>query len=799
MSKLVIVESPAKAKTIKKYLGTGYEVIASMGHIRDLPSRKLSVDIKNKFEPEYAIVEGKEKLVEKLKSKAEKSSEVILATDPDREGEAISWHIANLLELDLENKNRVAFTEITKTGVKNGMDNPHKIDMDLVNAQQARRVLDRIVGYKLSPFLWNKIKKGLSAGRVQSVALKLVVDREKEIEKFVPEESYTLDAVFETAQKATIEASFYGENGKKIKLTSKEQADAILEKVKGKQFTVKSLKTGNRKKSPTPPFITSTLQQEASSKLSFRPKRTMQIAQQLYEGIEITGMGLTGLITYMRTDSLRVSDIAINDAREYINANFGDKYLPAKARVYKTKKSAQDAHEAIRPTIPNLSPEKIKQNLNQEQYKLYKLIWERFMASQMTDCIHDTAQADIEAENCVFRASGFKIKFDGFTVLYEETKEEAGKTSLFDIKQGEEVFAKKIKANLHLTQPPARFTEASLIKTMEKNGIGRPSTYANIVTTITNREYIIREAKALKPTELGTVVTDLLSDCFKNIVDVEFTADMEEKLDKVEEGKINWTKTMKDFYSEFEKTLKQANSKMKGVKLELESDKTDIVCDKCGKLMLIKQGRFGKFLGCSGYPECRNIMKLNADGTIKEKKEEEEVSDIICEKCGKQMLVKQGRFGKFLGCSGYPDCKNIKNINEDGTVKSKEQMEEESKTNEICSKCGKEMVIKFGRFGKFMACSGYPECKNIKNIDEVTKAKCPKCGGDIMKKRSRRKTIFYGCSNYPDCDFTSADAPLEDKTCPKCGKAMFSHKNERIYCGDETCGYEERPLEKEEK
>ncbi len=801
MSKLVIVESPAKAKTIKKYLGTGYEVVASMGHIRDLPSRKLSVDIKNNFEPEYVIVEGKEKLVDKLRSKAKKSSEVILATDPDREGEAISWHIANLLELDLKRKNRVAFTEITKIGVKNGMDNPQKIDMDLVNAQQARRVLDRIVGYKLSPFLWNKIKKGLSAGRVQSVALKLVVDREKEIDKFVPEESYTIDAIFETSDsELSFEASFYSENGKKIKLTSKEQSDAILAKVKGKEFTVKSLKTGNRKKSPTPPFITSTLQQEASSKLSFRPKRTMQIAQQLYEGIEITGMGLTGLITYMRTDSLRVSDIAINEAREYINANFGDKYLPAKARVYKTKKSAQDAHEAIRPTIPNLSPEKVKQNLNQEQYKLYKLIWDRFMASQMTDCIHDTAQADIEAENCVFRASGFKVKFDGFTVLYEEIKEEAGKTSLFDVKEGSKVLAKKLKANRHLTQPPARFTEASLIKTMDKNGIGRPSTYANIVTTITNREYIIREAKALKPTELGTVVTDLLSDCFKTIVDVEFTADMEEKLDKVEEGRINWTKTMKDFYSEFEKTLKQANSKMKGVKLELESDKTDIICDKCGKFMLIKQGRFGKFLGCSGYPECKNIMKLNADGTVKEKKEEEEeVSDIVCDKCGKQMLVKQGRFGKFLGCSGYPECKNIKNINEDGTVKSKEQMEEESKTNEICSKCGKEMVIKFGRFGKFMACSGYPECKNIKNIDEATKAKCPKCGGDIMKKRSRRKTIFYGCSNYPDCDFTSADAPLEDKTCPKCGKAMLSHKNERIYCSDETCGYEERPLEKEEK
>ncbi len=802
MSKLVIVESPAKAKTIKKYLGSGYEVVASMGHIRDLPSSKLSVDIKNSFQPEYVIVEGKEKLVESLNSKAKKSSEVILATDPDREGEAISWHIANILNLDLNKENRVAFNEITKTGVKKGMENPKKIDMDLVNAQQARRVLDRIVGYKLSPFLWGKIRKGLSAGRVQSVALKLVVDREKEIEKFVPEESYTIDALLETLDKSgKFESTFYGENGKKRNLKKKEEADEILAKIKSADFVVKSVKIGSRKKAPTPPFITSTLQQEASRKLSFRPKRTMQIAQQLYEGIDITGMGLTGLITYMRTDSLRISEDAIKEARDYISGQFDEKYLPSKARVFKTKKSAQDAHEAIRPSIPSLTPEQVKQNLKPEQYKLYKLIWERFIASQMSDCIHDTAQADIEANGCIFRASGFKVKFDGFTALYEEDKDEgAGKSAvLFDIKQGDKVNALKIKANRHLTQPPPRYTEASLIKTMEKNGIGRPSTYASIVTTITNREYIVREAKNLKPTELGTVVTDLLTDCFKDILNVDFTAEMEGNLDKVEEGQINWTKTMEEFYGNFEKTLKEANGKMKGVKLELESDKTDIICDQCGKTMKIKQGRYGKFLGCSGYPECKNIMKLNADGTVKEKEEkQDEVSDVICDKCGKPMIVKSGRFGKFLGCSGYPECKNIKNINKDGSVKTKEQLEEETKTNEVCDKCGKPMVIKFGRFGKFMACSGYPDCKNIKNIDVKMEAKCPKCGGDIMQKRSKRRTTFYGCSNYPDCDFSTPDKPLEDRVCPTCKKTLLSHKSGKIYCSDENCAYEEIPQGEED-
>lgn len=795
MSKLVIVESPAKAKTIKKYLGKGYDVVASMGHIRDLPHKKISVDIKNNFKPEYAISEGKERLVKKLTEKAKKSSEVILATDPDREGEAISWHIAKVLGLDLDKKNRVAFNEITKTGIKEGMDNPKKIDMALVDAQQARRVLDRIVGYKLSPFLWNKIKMGLSAGRVQSVALKLVVDREKEIEKFVPEESFTIDAILEKLdKKARIEASFYGIDGKKTKLEDKKLAQEILKNVKEAEFIVKKVKIGNRKKSPTPPFITSTLQQEASRKLSFRPKRTMQIAQQLYEGIDIKGMGLTGIITYMRTDSLRVSDIAVNEIRDYINQRYGENYLPSKPRAYKNKNKAQDAHEAIRPSIPSLTPDKIKDSLTIEQYKLYKLIWSRFAASQMNDCIHDTAQADITADKYLFKASGFKVKFDGFTVLYEEDKDEAvgNNSELFNIKAKEELKPVDIKCNRHLTQPPARYSEATLIKAMEKNGIGRPSTYATIVTTITNREYVTRESKNLKPTELGEVVTDLLSNYFKNIVDVEFTAGMENDLDKVEEGKVDWVNNIKDFYEDFEKTLKQANKKTKGLKIELESDKTDIICEKCGKPMKIKQGRFGKFLGCTGYPECKNIVKLNKDGSVKqEQNKEEEKTDIVCPTCGAQMIIKQGRFGKFLGCSNYPKCKHIENLNEDGSIKTKEQMEEETKTDEICSECGKPMVVKFGKFGKFLGCSGYPECKNIKNLDIEINANCPKCGSKLVQKRTRKRLIFYGCSKYPDCDYSTWDTPIEDKTCPRCNKMLLKDKKGKVYCSDENCGYVE--------
>ena len=688
MASLVIVESPAKAKTIKKYLGKGYEVVASMGHIRDLPEKRLSVDIKHNFKPKYEIIKGKEKLAEELCSKAEKSKKVFLATDPDREGEAISWHLAYILGLNLEDRNRVTFNEITKNGVDTGMKSPRQIDIDLVNAQQARRILDRLVGYKLSPFLCKKIYKGLSAGRVQSVALRIVVDREEEIRKFIPQEYWTIEAnLIPKGAKKHFVASFYGNEKGKIEIKDEKSAKEILKNLEGKDYKVIKLKKGKRKRSPAPPFITSTLQQEASRKLGFQAKRTMKVAQELYEGLEIEGMGATGLITYMRTDSLRISQDAMKEGAEYILKTWGKEYLPKQTRYFKSKSNAQDAHEAIRPTMPSLDPEKIKASLSNDQYKLYKLIWERFTASQMADCIQNTTQITVGAGEYIFKASGYTIEFDGFTVLYTEgsdTEQEKEK-ALPKLEEGMPLKLKSIEPNQHFTQPPPRYTEASLIKTLESNGIGRPSTYAATISTITSREYVKREAKTLKPTELGEVVTKLMKDKFSKIVNLKFTAQMESELDTVEEGKIDWIEILKNFYGDFEKTLKKATEEMKDVKIELEENKTDLICELCGKPMVIKHGKFGKFIGCSGYPECKNIKKI---------------------------------------------------INKTGV-------------------------------------------------------KCPKCGGDVISRKSKRGRIFYGCSEYPKCDFVSWDEPINEK-CPKCGKQLFrkNTKKPKIYCTGEGCGYE---------
>ena len=688
MASLVIVESPAKAKTIKKYLGKGYEVVASMGHIRDLPEKRLSVDIKHNFKPKYEIIKGKEKLAEELCSKAEKSKKVFLATDPDREGEAISWHLAYILGLNLEDRNRVTFNEITKNGVDTGMKSPRQIDIDLVNAQQARRILDRLVGYKLSPFLCKKIYKGLSAGRVQSVALRIVVDREEEIRKFIPQEYWTIEAnLIPKGAKKHFVASFYGNEKGKIEIKDEKSAKEILKNLEGKDYKVIKLKKGKRKRSPAPPFITSTLQQEASRKLGFQAKRTMKVAQELYEGLEVEGMGATGLITYMRTDSLRISQDAMKEGAEYILKTWGKEYLPKQTRYFKSKSNAQDAHEAIRPTMPSLDPEKIKASLSNDQYKLYKLIWERFTASQMADCIQNTTQITVGAGEYIFKASGYTIEFDGFTVLYTEgsdTEQEKEK-ALPKLEEGMPLKLKSIEPNQHFTQPPPRYTEASLIKTLESNGIGRPSTYAATISTITSREYVKREAKTLKPTELGEVVTKLMKDKFSKIVNLKFTAQMESELDTVEEGKIDWIEILKNFYGDFEKTLKKATEEMKDVKIELEENKTDLICELCGKPMVNKHGKFGKFIGCSGYPECKNIKKI---------------------------------------------------INKTGV-------------------------------------------------------KCPKCGGDVISRKSKRGRIFYGCSEYPKCDFVSWDEPINEK-CPKCGKQLFrkNTKKPKIYCTGEGCGYE---------
>lgn len=689
MSKLVIVESPAKAKNIKKYLGKGYDVIASMGHVRDLPSARLSVDVKNDFEPKYAIIKGKEKLVKELKEKASQSEKIYLAADPDREGEAISWHIATVLDLDLNDNNRVTFNEITKSGVKAGMAVPRKVDMDLVNAQQARRILDRLVGYKLSPFVSQKIRRGLSAGRVQSVAVRLIVDRENEIRKFVPEEYWSLDAKFIAHSRKVFKASLDSDENGKIKITSKQQSDAYLERLENANYVIDSVKKGTKQKSPVPPFITSTLQQEASKRLNFQAQRTMRIAQELYEGVDVEGFGPTGLITYMRTDSLRISEEARQQANDYILNKYGDKYLPDKPRYFKSRNNAQDGHEAIRPTMVELTPERVKGSLTTDQFKIYNMIWQRFVASLMSNCVLNTVKVSIKSieeesdKYCIFSATGHSVKFDGFTVLYEVKEDnEEKENNLPDLNQGDNVKLKELVGNQHFTQPPARFTEASLIKTLEENGVGRPSTYATIMSTITKREYVKRQSKSLYPTELGEAMTNLLGEKFPKIVNVKYTAQMEEHLDEVDRGNEDYKIMLRDFYSDFDNTLKKAKEDMQGVKIELEEDKTDIPCDKCGRMMVIKTGRFGKFLACPGYPDCKNT---------------------------------------------------------------------------------KPLVLK-------------------------TSAKCPLCGGEVIERKSKKGYAFFGCSNWPECNFMTWDKPTEEN-CPQCGKSLFKGSKGVISCLSPECGY----------
>ena len=689
MSKLVIVESPAKANTIKKYLGNGYDVIASMGHIRDLPKSKMGVDIEHDFTPQYVEIKGKEDLVKKLKSAAAKSESVYLATDPDREGEAISWHLAHLLNLDLDAPDRITFSEITKSGIKNGMEHPRKIDLNLVDAQQARRILDRVVGYKLSPFLWRKVRRGLSAGRVQSVAVRLVCDREDEIRAFKSEEYWTIDAkLLAKGTRKPFSAKLYGKDSKKIEIQNKEQADEILAQIKDAEFIVSKVKKGVRKKSPAPPFTTSTLQQEASRKLGFQARRTMKAAQELYEGVEVGELGAVGLITYMRTDSLRVSDEAQAQAAEFIEGRYGKEYLPQKKRIYKSKSNSQDAHEAIRPTMPSLTPEQAKPSLTNDQYKLYKLIWERFIASQMATALLNTVSTDILANEYLFKASGYTVKFDGFTVLYEEGKDEENEEggALPPLAEQDVLRVRSLDGNQHFTQPPPRYTEASLIKALEENGIGRPSTYAPTITTILARNYVEREAKALKPTALGEVTTKLMKDLFSNIVNVKFTAEMEKNLDKVEYGEIDWVKMLKGFYGDFDDTLQKAEKKMDGTRVKVPDEETDVVCELCGR----------------------------------------------------------------------------------------------------------KMVIKIGRFGKFLACPGFPECRNTKKIVQETGGICPLCGGKILVKKSKTGKTYYGCEHNPKCGFMTWDEPLKEERCPKCGSTLLKKRGKmgKIYCAKEDCDYE---------
>ncbi len=649
MAKLVIVESPSKIKSIKKYLGSEYDVMASKGHIRDLPKSKLGVDVNNNFKLDYINMADKKDLIKGLKEAAANSDGVLLATDPDREGEAISWHLADILNLDLNEKNRVSFNEITERAVKEGIKNPQQIDINLVNSQQARRVLDRIVGYKLSPFLWKKVKSGLSAGRVQTVALKLIVEKEREIEKFVSEEYWTVDAKLVSGRKS-FDAHLYGNAGgdKLDTIVNAETANKIVSDLNDCSYIVSDIKKGVRNKQPAPPFITSTLQQEASRKLGFTGQRTMKVAQQLYEGVDIHHSGVTGLITYMRTDSLRISEEARAAANGYITQRFGASYLPSKPRYFKAKSGAQDAHEAIRPTTINLTPEDVKDSLTAEQYKLYKLIWERFIASLMAPCVQDTVAVDITAGDYLFKANGYSVRFDGYTVLYEEGKDDdlSDGVTLPDMNKGDILKLKSLIPNQHFTQPPARYTEPTLIKALEENGIGRPSTYAPIISNILQRTYIERDKKSFKPTQLGTVVSDLIEEHFKKIVDVKFTAGLEKKLDKIGAGEMSWIEMLHDFYGDFDILYKKAEDSLVGKRVKVPDEETDIICDKCGRKMIVKNGRFGKFLACPGYPECKNTMPA-PENEIKQP----------CPKCGSKLIKKVSKRGnKFYGCTNYPAC-----------------------------------------------------------------------------------------------------------------------------------------------
>ncbi|BDG48062.1 MULTISPECIES: type I DNA topoisomerase [Parageobacillus] len=685
---LVIVESPAKAKTIERYLGKKYKVKASMGHVRDLPKSQMGVDINNGYEPKYITIRGKGQIIKELKTAAKKAKKVFLAADPDREGEAIAWHLANMLDLDIHSDCRVVFNEITKDAVKESFQHPRAIDMNLVDAQQARRVLDRLVGYNISPLLWKKVKKGLSAGRVQSVALRLIIDREKEIKQFQPEEYWTIQAEFVKGSE-TFTASFYGVDGQKLELKNEADVSAILRRINGNHFTVTSVTKKERKRNPVPPFTTSSLQQEAARKLNFRTKKTMMIAQQLYEGIDLGSEGTVGLITYMRTDSTRVSESAQQEALSYIEATFGKEFAAQEKRKEKKSVNAQDAHEAIRPTSVFRDPEKVKPYLTRDQFRLYKLIWERFIASQMAAALLDTMSVELENEGVIFRASGSKVKFPGFMKVYVEgTDDQTDEQDRFlpDLQEGETVVSKDIEPKQHFTQPPPRYTEARLVKTLEELGIGRPSTYAPTIDTIQKRNYVVLENKRFVPTELGEIVVELILEFFPEIIDVEFTAKMEKNLDEIEEGKVQWVKVVDEFYREFEKRLQIAEKEMKEVEIKDEPAGID------------------------------------------------------------------------------------------------------------CEVCGSPMVYKMGRFGKFVACSNFPECRNTKPIVKEIGVKCPKCHeGNIVERNSKKKRIFYGCDRFPQCDFVSWDKPLA-RRCPKCEGLLVEKKLKKgvqVQCT--SCDYEEEP------
>jgi len=743
---LIIVESPSKARTITKYLGKKYKVIASVGHVKDLPASKFGVDIDHDFSPQYITIRGKAKILSEIKSAAKLASAVYLGPDPDREGEAIAWHIAEELNGMKGSVYRVLFHEITEKAIKEALRNPGRIDMNKVNAQQARRILDRIVGYKLSPLLWEKVRRGLSAGRVQSVAVRLICDLEKEIEKFVPEEYWSIVASVEGKNPPPFKVRLIRFRNEEISIPNQQEAERIKQVLSGSDYVVKSIERKEKKKNPPPPFTTSKLQQEASRRLKFTAQKTMLIAQRLYEGVEVGDEGPTGLITYMRTDSVRTSKDAQREARRYIEESIGNEYLPERALDYKNKKGIQDAHEAIRPTSVLRTPEMIKGYVDRDTYNLYKLIWNRFVASQMNPAILDTTVVDIEAGEYLLRATGTVIKFPGFMRLYQEERDEseqlreAGEDEVIPtLMEGERLILRSIETKQHFTQPPSRYTEATLIKELEEQGIGRPSTYASILSTIQERKYVEKREGRFYPTELGVLVNDLLVEHFPELIDVKFTAKMEEELDEIEEGQYEWTKVVGDFYRPFSRHLEKAKNEMRNIKRE--ETPTDIKCEKCGNKMVIKWGKLGYFLACTGYPECKNTMEF-----------------------------KRG---------------------EDGRIEIvREEISEES-----CPQCGSPMIVKSGRYGRFLACSKYPVCKTTKPLTTGVKCPVPDCGGEITERRSKRGRVFYSCTRYPDCKFAMWDKPIP-KPCPQCGAEFLIEKRARgggskIVCSRKGCGYRE--------
>jgi DNA topoisomerase-1 len=812
---LVIVESPAKAKTIQKYLGKGYEVEASLGHVKDLPKSTLGVDVENNFDTEYTVIPGKEKVLARLKKLAKTADAIYLAPDPDREGEAIAAHLAEELagnggaaRKSKKKKDgggvpvmRVTFNEITPRAVREAFLHPREIDRNLVAAQQARRVLDRLVGYQVSPLLWDKVRRGLSAGRVQTVALRLIVERERDRKAFVPVEYWTMDAHLAAAKLPHFDARLVGTNPKQNVLPNEESAKALEEQLKDALWTVQSVDKHERRQFAAPPFTTSKLQQDASRKLRFSVKRTMMIAQRLYEGIELGKEGSVGLITYMRTDSTRVSNEALTEVRGMVVSTYGAEYLPESPNSFKDKKDAQGAHEAIRPTSALRHPDAVKKYLKEDEYKVYKLIWQRFVASQMMPAVFDQTTVEIDAQTTAqaepyrFRVTGSVLKFDGFLKVYEESKEgrdeedEALKHKLPPLAEGQKLTLKLLKPEQHFTEPPPRFNEASLVKELEERGIGRPSTYATILSTIQERQYVTKVGGKFAPTEIGLVVTDLLVENFKDIFDPQYTARLEEQLDGVEDGQETWTDALRDFYKKFERDLHYAERHMENIK-RMEKP-TDEKCERCGAPLVIKWGKHGSFFACSSYdkndPNSCTFTKENPidlpdldSADVQETAQEE-----YCENCGRPMVLKRGRFGQFMACTGYPDCKTTRRLDQAKKVP-------DVPLDEKCPQCGRNLLLRHGRYGEFVACSGYPECKYVKQ--NFIGVKCPECGtGELVEKRARKRgTTFYGCSNYPECKFTSAQRPVAE-ACPRCGHKYLVQKFAKdemvIACPAAGCDY----------